>query len=104
MLAKPSPVDRLGNYGPRGAIGIAGFNKDTIVQYLNFTQTQTGPINGDLNGAPRNYDGTFTFSSLGVTTTPMSTSNPIPAYNNLTINEPIGDGNLSATESTAVTI
>ncbi|MEY4190449.1 MAG: hypothetical protein RIR17_1185, partial [Planctomycetota bacterium] len=70
VLAKPSPVDRAGNYGPRGVTGIAGFNKDTIVQYVNFTQTQTGPINGDLNGAPRNYDGTFTFSSLGVTTTP----------------------------------
>lgn len=104
VLAKPSPVDRSGNYGPRGSSGIAGFNKDTVVQYVNFTQTQTGPINGDLNGAPRNYDGAFTFSGLGVTTTPMSASNPVAAATVVTINEPIGDGNISASESTAITI
>ncbi|MFZ9793542.1 MAG: beta strand repeat-containing protein, partial [Gemmataceae bacterium] len=104
VLAKPSPVDRAGNYGPRGVTGIAGFNKDTVVQYVNFTQTQTGPINGDLNGAPRNYDGAFTFSALGASTAPMSASNPVPASTVVNISEPIGDGNLSATESTAVTI
>lgn len=104
VLAKPSPVDRSGIYGPRGSTGLPGFTKDTVVQYINFTQTQTGPINGDMNGLPRNYDGSATFSSLGAFTTLMSSANPVPAATVLYINEPIGDGNLSASESSSLTI
>src|SRR3569833_3111432 len=56
VLAKPSPVDRNGVVGPRGVGGISGFTKDTTVQYVSFTQTQPGPINGDLNGVGGSYD------------------------------------------------
>src|SRR5882757_1168465 len=41
VLAKPSPVDRNGVYGPRGSTGITGFTENTSIQYVNFTQTQT---------------------------------------------------------------
>src|SRR6059058_5139541 len=54
-LAHPSPVDRNGVYGPRGPTGIQGFNKDTTVRYVSFTQTQPGSINADINGVPRDY-------------------------------------------------
>ncbi len=87
VLAKPSLVDRNGIYGPRGATGIAGFNKDTVVQYVSFTQTQTGPINGDMNGVGPTYDKNATFASLGTFTAPMSASNPVPASTSLTISD-----------------
>ncbi|MBL8470942.1 MAG: DUF4347 domain-containing protein, partial [Rhodocyclaceae bacterium] len=104
VLAKPSPVDRSGNVGPRGSTGISGYTKDTVVSYVNFTQTQTGPINGDLNGVGASYDKNATFASLGVLTSPMTASSPVSASLSVSIAEPIGDGNLSATESTHVTL
>ncbi|WP_162604974.1 Ig-like domain-containing protein [Geomonas terrae] len=95
VLAMPSPVDRNGVTGPRGTTGIQGFTKDTVVQYVNFTQTQPGPINGDLNGVGASYDKNATFSSLGAFTAQMSTSQPISAALSVNITSPIGDGNLS---------
>lgn len=79
VLAIASPVDSSGNYGPRGATGIQGFTKDTTVSYVAFTQTQSGPINADLNGVGANYDKNATFTSLGAMTPPMTASNPVSA-------------------------
>jgi large repetitive protein len=104
VLAKASPTDRNGNYGPRGATGIPGFNQDTTVRYVSFTQTQPGPINGDLNGVGRTYDKNASFADLGAFTAPMSASNPVPAGPGIVINEPIDDGILNAAESSNVTI
>ncbi|MBI5380260.1 MAG: DUF4347 domain-containing protein, partial [Opitutae bacterium] len=105
VLAKPSPADRNGVYGPRGATGITGFTKDTTVRYVSFTQTQSGPINGDLNGVGSSYDKNATFSSLGAYTAPMSTSNPVSASNSVRITGPIStDGYVSNSESGSVTI
>jgi hypothetical protein len=104
VLAKPSPTDRSGNVGPRGPTGLAGFNPNTVIQYVSFTQTQPGPINGDLNGVGASYDKNATFTSLGTFTAPMSASEPVAAGKTLTILEPIGDGKLSASEDDSVTI
>jgi large repetitive protein len=105
VLAKPSPVDRNGNYGPRGATGIAGFNKDTTVQYVNFTQTQTGPINGDLNGVGASYDKNATFATLGAFTAPMSASNPVSASSFARFNGPIdANGLINATEDDGIAL
>ncbi|MBI2353743.1 MAG: DUF4347 domain-containing protein, partial [Deltaproteobacteria bacterium] len=104
VLAKPSPTDRSGVVGPRGTAGIAGFTKDTTVQYVNFTQTQPGPINGDLNGVGANYDKNGTFASLGAITAPMTASNPVPAGPTVTVTEPISGGVLNDAEDNSVTI
>jgi|GEM_PF-2958581 len=107
VLAKPSVSDSKG-IGPRGTSGIAGYGKDTVVQYISFTQTQTGPINGDLNGVGANYDKNATFASLGTFTSPMSASNPVPDGLSILISEPVGDGKLAgapgATEASSVTL
>ena len=105
VLAIPSPADRYGNYGPRGSTGIQGYTKDTIVQYVAFTQTQSGPINGDLNGVGASYDKNATFASLGAFTAPMSASNPVSASDAVTITKPV-DANslLNATEDNALVI
>uniref|UniRef100_UPI00037A7D5A DUF4347 domain-containing protein n=1 Tax=Leeia oryzae TaxID=356662 RepID=UPI00037A7D5A len=87
VLAQPSLVDKSGVYGPRGSTGIQGFNKDTVVKYVSFTQTQPGPINGDLNGVGASYDKNATFAQLGAFTDPMSASNPVPASTGLTITD-----------------
>ena len=89
VLAKPSPVDRNGVYGPRGATGLAGFTKDTAVKYVSFTQTQPGPINGDLNGVGASYDKNATFAELGAFTTEMSASTPVAASTRLDITDNI---------------
>jgi large repetitive protein len=109
VLAKPSSVDRSGNYGPRGATGIAGYTQNTSVQYVNFTQTQNGPINGDLNGVGASYDKNATFAALGAFTSQMSASNPVPAGPTITITEPLGgaigsDGIWSAAEDGSITL
>ena len=109
VLAKPSAVDRNGNYGPRGASGIAGFTQNTTLQYVNFTQTQTGPINGDLNGVGSAYDKNATFSALGAITAPMSAAEPVAAGPTLTIDQPAGgsigaDGVWNASEDASVTL
>ncbi|KAB2963775.1 DUF4347 domain-containing protein, partial [Zoogloea sp.] len=87
VLAKPSPVDRNGVYGPRGASGLAGFDQNTPVRYVSFTQTQPGPINGDLNGVGSSYDKNATFAALGAFTTEMSASNPVAASTRLDISD-----------------
>jgi len=109
VLAKPSPVDRSGNYGPRGSIGIAGFTENTTVQYVNFTQTQTGPINGDLNGVGASYDKNATFTSLGAFTPQMTPSSPVSAGPTIIIDHPAGggignDGVWNANEDGSVTL
>ncbi|MFC5313771.1 Ig-like domain-containing protein [Azospirillum rugosum] len=102
VLAKPSATDRSGNVGPRGTTGIAGFTKDTTVSYVLMTETQPGPINGDLGGVGANYDKNATFAQLGAITGPMTPSNPVAVGQSVTINHTIGDGNLSASEDGAV--
>jgi large repetitive protein len=104
VLGIASPTDRNGVVGPRGADGIQGFDANTTVRYVLMSQTQPGPINGDLGGVGRNYDKNATFEQLGTFTAPMSPANPIPAGASLTVIEPIGDGNLSANENGSVTI
>jgi large repetitive protein len=104
VLAKASPVDRNGVYGPRGTTGIAGFDQNTVVRYVSFTQTQPGPINGDLNGVGRNYDRNATFAELGAFTAPMSATDPVAAGPRVTINQPISDGVINDAENDAVTI
>ncbi|WP_426102297.1 DUF4347 domain-containing protein [Massilia sp. TSP1-1-2] len=104
VLAKPSPVDRSGIYGPRGATGITGFTKDTVVQYISFTQTQTGPINGDLNGVGASYDKNATFAELGAFTAPMSASAPVSAGPGITIGEPISGGFINDAEDNSVAL
>jgi large repetitive protein len=89
VLAKPSPVDRNGVYGPRGATGLAGFTKDTAVKYVSFTQTQPGPINGDLNGVGASYDKNASFAELGAFTAEMSASTPVAAATRLDITDNI---------------
>ncbi|MEN9360488.1 MAG: hypothetical protein RL095_2023, partial [Verrucomicrobiota bacterium] len=104
VLAKPSPTDKSGTVGPRGTTGIAGFTKDTTVSYVSFTQTQPGPINGDLNGVGASYDKNASFASLGAFTAPMSASNPVPAGPVLTISSPISGGTLNDAEDDSVNI
>ncbi|MEY4753141.1 MAG: hypothetical protein RJA44_816, partial [Pseudomonadota bacterium] len=101
VMAKASPLDgRSGLYGPRGASGIAGFGKDSTVSYVSFTQTQTGPINGDLNGVGASYDSHASFASLGVYTAPMTPSTPVPASIPLSISDNVAG---TAGSSTPVT-
>ncbi|MCW2242495.1 VCBS domain-containing protein [Azospirillum canadense] len=102
VMTKPSATDRNGNVGPRGTTGIAGFTKDTTVSYVLMTETQPGPINGDLGGVGANYDKNLTFAQLGAITGPMTPSNPLAVGQSVTINHTIGDGNLSANEDGAV--
>lgn len=105
VLAKASPTDRYGNYGPRGSTGIAGFSQDTTVSYVSFTQTQPGPINGDLNGVGKSYDKNATFAQLGAFTAPMTASDPVSASDFVRINSPISsDGLINATEDNSVAI
>ncbi|SFK94601.1 DUF4347 domain-containing protein, partial [Azotobacter beijerinckii] len=104
VLATPSPTDRDGNYGPRGATGIQGFGKDSTVSYVSFTQTQLNSINGDLNGVGA-YDKNATFSQLGVLTNSMPLGDPISAAPGATISGPIaGNDLLNASEDDATTI
>nr|WP_321270769.1 Ig-like domain-containing protein [uncultured Tolumonas sp.] len=105
VLAKASPTDRYGNYGPRGSTGISGFSQDTTVSYVSFTQTQPGPINGDLNGVGKSYDKNATFAQLGAFTAPMTASDPVSASDFVRINSPISsDGLINATEDNSVAI
>jgi Notch-like protein len=105
VLAKPSPVDRNGTVGPRGTTGLPGFSRNTSVRYVCFTQTQTGPINGDLDGVGASYDKNASFSSLGVFTTTMTASNPVSAGPSVAIAEPIAvDDLVNASESTSLSL
>ncbi|MCU0791400.1 MAG: DUF4347 domain-containing protein, partial [Opitutaceae bacterium] len=108
VLAKPSPVEiknNISTYGPRGATGIAGFNKDTVVRYVSFTQTQPGPINADLNGVGRNFDPNAGWDALGAFTEPMSPSNPVSAGPRVIISDPVsGDNVINLAESSGATI
>ncbi len=104
VLAIPSPIDRSGVVGPRGTTGIQGFDENTPVRYVLMSQTQPGPINGDLGGVGASYDKNATFEQLGSFTAPMSMADPIPAGATLTVAEPIGDGNLGAAEDGSVTL
>ena len=104
VLSKPSPVDRDGNYGPRGATGIAGFTKDTPVRYVSFTQTQTSAINGDLNGVGRDYDKNMSLVDLGAVTGTMTAANPVADGPFIVITEPISGGVLNDAEDNSVTI
>ncbi|MEW6302152.1 MAG: Ig-like domain-containing protein [Verrucomicrobiota bacterium] len=105
VLAIPSPTDRNGVYGPRGSTGIAGFDQNTLVRYIAFTQTQSGPINGDLNGVGASYDKNATFASLGAFTAPMSAANPVSASDAVTITEPVSaTGYINGADDNAYTV
>lgn len=105
VLAKPSPVDRNGNVGPRGTTGIAAFSRNRSVRSVCFTQTQTGPINGNIDGVGSSYDKNATFSSLGVFTTTMTAASPVSAGPSVSITEPIAvDDLVNASESTSLSL
>ncbi|WP_431854297.1 DUF4347 domain-containing protein [Azospirillum sp.] len=104
VLAKPSAADRNGVVGPRGTTGIAGFTKDTVVSYVLMTETQPGPLNGDLAGVGANYDKNTTFAQLGVFTAPQTAAAPVAAGLSVDVTDRIGDGNLSAAEDSATVI
>ncbi|HYE50348.1 MAG TPA: DUF4347 domain-containing protein, partial [Azospirillaceae bacterium] len=104
VLSKASPVNRTGVVGPRGTTGIAGFNKDTTVRYVVLTQTQPGPLNGDLGGVGSGYNASQTYAQLGATTGAMTPGGPIAAGKGVAVTTVSGDGNLSATEDDSVTI
>ncbi|MES3024950.1 MAG: DUF4347 domain-containing protein, partial [Pseudomonadota bacterium] len=102
VMAKPSTVDaKTGLYGPRGATGIV-FTKDTTVQYLSFTMTQTSSINGDLNGVDGSYDPNVGFGPAF--SLPMTPANPISAGPGITITEPISGGYLNDAEDNSATL
>ncbi|HYC01912.1 MAG TPA: DUF4347 domain-containing protein [Azospirillaceae bacterium] len=104
VLAKASPANRTGVVGPRGTAGIAGFTKDTSVRYIVMTQTQPGPLNGDIGGVNGGNGSTSTFAQLGATTALMTPSAPVAAGKGVSVAATIGDGNLSAAEDDSVTI
>lgn len=105
VLSKPSTIDRTGTVGPRGTTGIQGFNQNTVVSYVSFTQTQPGPINGDLNGVGASYDKNLSFAQLGAFTAPMTASSPAADGLVVTIIDPIDSNNLlNATEDNSTTV
>jgi hypothetical protein len=104
VLAKPSPLNRSGIYGPRGPGGIPGFTRDTPVCYVAFTQTQPGPINGDIGGVGASFDKNATYSALGALTVPMSPSNPVADGPGIAIDQPISGGVLGRSEDSSVSI
>ena len=105
VLAIASPADRYGNYGPRGSTGIAGFSKDTAVKYIAMTQTQNGPINGDISGVGASYDKNAVFSALSTFSASMSPSQPVSSMDAVKINTPVdASGTINDTEDNSVTV
>ncbi|WP_237133444.1 Ig-like domain-containing protein, partial [Pseudohongiella sp. O18] len=103
VLAIGSPTDRKGEVGPRGTSGISGFNKDTSVKYVLMSQTQPGPINGDLAGVGSKYNKNATFDDLGAYTPPMTPDEPVASGLSVSVTT-VGDGNISLSESQALDI
>jgi hypothetical protein len=56
------------------AIGITGFDQNSTLTYVIATATQANSLNQDLNGVDKNYDGSATWSTLGVLSEQMSAS------------------------------
>jgi len=53
-------------------------NTNTILHYVEGTSTQANSLNEDLNGVPKNYDGTLTWQQLGAYSDPVAASAPEP--------------------------
>jgi hypothetical protein len=53
-------------------LGITGFNQDSTLSYVVATATQANSLNQDLNGVDKNFDGSLTWSQLGVLSDPMT--------------------------------
>ena len=53
-------------------LGISGFNQDSTLTYVIATATQANSLNQDLNGVDKNFDGSLTWSQLGVLSSPMT--------------------------------
>ncbi len=105
VLATASPADRNGTYGPRGSAGLPGFSKTTSVKYVAMTQTQNGPINGDIGGVGASYDKNATFSSLSTFSVSMSPSQPVSSMSSVTINTPVdASGTINDSEDNSVTV
>ncbi len=60
------------------ARGISGFNQNSPLAYVIATATQANSLNQDLNGVGQNYDGSATWSVLGVQSDTMSPAGPVP--------------------------
>jgi hypothetical protein len=64
------------------ALGITGINENSTFSYVVATATQANSLNQDLNGVGGSYDGSATWSTLGVLSDPMT------AGGNLAVPEP----------------
>ena len=53
-------------------LGITGFNQNSALSYVIATATQANSLNQDLNGVDKNYNGSLTWSQLGVLSDPMT--------------------------------
>jgi len=58
--------------GQLAAAGITGFNQNSTLTYVIASATQANSLNQDLNGVDQNYDGSATWSTLGVLSEEMS--------------------------------
>lgn len=54
--------------------GIAGVNENSIFTYVVASSTQGNSLNQDLNGVGGTYDGSATWSTLGILSNPMTAS------------------------------
>jgi hypothetical protein len=59
-----------------------GITENSLLRFVAATSTQQNSLNQDINGLPRIYDGSQSWSSLGVL------SEPVPATTTLSIPEP----------------
>ncbi|MEY2557856.1 MAG: hypothetical protein QOE34_1281 [Verrucomicrobiota bacterium] len=55
-------------------LGITGFDENSSLSYVIATATQAHSLNQDLNGVDKNYDGSLSWSLVGVMSNPMTAS------------------------------
>jgi hypothetical protein len=60
------------------ASGITGVDQNTNFSYVIATSTQGNSLNQDLNGVPKNYDGSLTWGQLGALSDPSTPASAVP--------------------------
>ncbi|HEV3410172.1 MAG TPA: hypothetical protein VG095_07750 [Chthoniobacterales bacterium] len=60
------------------ASGITGVDENTSFSYVIATSTQGNSLNQDLNGVPKNYDGSSTWAQLGALSDPTTPVSAVP--------------------------
>ena len=63
------------------ASGITGINQNSTFSYVIATSTQGNSLNQDLNGVPKNYDGSLTWAQLGALSDPTTPISAVPEVN-----------------------